>query len=290
MGILGIGAGASGGLDNYLHQLLQEQQQAEVERRNRAQESLATRGQDLSEAQHKLATQQRGDILAETERQHTAGRAALRGIGDVVQPGEATQEIGAGVPSSAYSKIPGLRSASTTGFQTAPDVTSKLTGFGGTPQSGQARTAAEQGSPTTQWAGTGAQREQIARDEREQRKLDILENKQPAEHRPTILTDKGFVYSDTGEPVKSPEGKQLQGKPLAPDRMLVLTPEGYQRREDVTNQITHGQPVEGQLPAMTRQRSISARQVSSHIKDVKDEVDEADRRGLIGPLGGRWAE
>src|SRR5439155_8221736 len=144
----------------------------------RAQEALATRGQDLSEAQHKLATQQRGDILAETERQHTVGRAGLRGIGDVVQPGEMESEIKAGVPSSAYSTIPGLRSASTTGFQTAPDVTSKLTGFGGTPQVSQASKTTEQGPSTREWAGTGAQREKVTADQLAQQKQDLAVQKE----------------------------------------------------------------------------------------------------------------
>lgn len=81
--------------------------------------------------------------------------------------------------------------------------------------------------------------------------------------------------------------KAVLAKPPAPDRVLIQTPEGYVRRSDATATLAGGGTVAGPESAVTKNRRDMADAVGSHFDDVNHLLDEADQKGLLGPLKGR---
>jgi hypothetical protein len=88
--------------------------------------------------------------------------------------------------------------------------------------------------------------------------------------------------------------ERMLNKPQSPSIAIVPTADGIQW-VDRRNPAGGAQPLKGaggeQLqqpdPAAIRTRRDLATSVGSHFQDVHDLLDEADRRGLLGPLKGR---
>lgn len=81
--------------------------------------------------------------------------------------------------------------------------------------------------------------------------------------------------------------KVMENKPAAPDRVLIQTPDGYVRRSDATATLQGGGKVAGPESATTKNRRDMATAVGSHFDDVSSLIDEADSKGLLGPIAGR---
>lgn len=120
MGWQAVGAGANEGLGEMLTRMLQEAaskradtQVAETGRHNLASEAIAGRQQDLMEGYRRDTLQEKKDAGVEKA-------VSMRGIGDPVTEPEMAKETAAGVPSSNYSIIPGMKVRDTTGFQSMP--------------------------------------------------------------------------------------------------------------------------------------------------------------------------
>lgn len=81
--------------------------------------------------------------------------------------------------------------------------------------------------------------------------------------------------------------RNMENKPPAPDRVLVQTGDGYRTRDDVRADLRGGRDVPLAESAQSRNRQDMAERVSSHFDDIQQMLDEADKRGLLGPLAGR---
>lgn len=80
---------------------------------------------------------------------------------------------------------------------------------------------------------------------------------------------------------------ETENKPPAPDRVLIQTPEGYMPRSTARGIIEGGGQVAGPESAQTKNRRDMATAVGSHFEDANQLIDEADKRGLLGPIAGR---
>lgn len=79
--------------------------------------------------------------------------------------------------------------------------------------------------------------------------------------------------------------RAMEGKP--PAIALVNTESGFQTKEDVAKKLKAGETVGGPESAQTKNRRDLADAVGSHFDDVNQLLDEAEKKGLLGPLAGR---
>ncbi len=90
----------------------------------------------------------------------------------------------------------------------------------------------------------------------------------------------------------------IPGKPYhAPQQPIVLnqpgqTPSLVNRGNGVATPIkdASGKPLDPSVPAALQQQRTNATNVLSHVRDVEREADEINKLGLMGPVGGRWAD
>lgn len=76
-------------------------------------------------------------------------------------------------------------------------------------------------------------------------------------------------------------------KPPTPDRVLIQSGDGYVPRSAAAKTLQEGGNVPLADPSQTRNRRDMATAVGSHFDDTNQLIDEADKRGLLGPLKGR---
>lgn len=282
MGILAVGAGAGAGLEDYLARLLAEKQQAEVTRHNMASEDLQGRNLDLSSQYRRDSLQDRRD--AQTDR-----TLAMRGIGDEVTPDQMARETAAGAPSSLYQK-------------TAPTSVLKMSTFQDLPPEQRPTPPASTPEIPAQpssilFKGTGMQRHQAEQDKLAQARIDKPTGGGGYNAEVKTVTFQGKPVDANYDPrtqrytYKGQDITQDVGhyeKPPSPDRVLIQSGENYIPRADATSTIKSGGTVPLPSPAATRQRMNMADKVKSHIPETVDLLEEADKKGLLGPLMGRW--
>lgn len=81
--------------------------------------------------------------------------------------------------------------------------------------------------------------------------------------------------------------KVTENKPPPIDHVLIQTPEGYMPRSAAAATLAAGGRVDVPESATTKNRRDMASAVGSHFDDVSSLIDEADQKGLLGPLKGR---
>lgn len=287
--LLSMGGGAAEGLDTFLERLLRQQAEerasrmaAETGRHNMAEEGIQSRNLDLM-------GRYRQDSLDETKRrdQSTASdrlvdnmRASLeqRPIGGDVSTGEYVNERGLGAPEALYKKDPGYVEPSPTGQVSSDPTTGEPTFSGSTPPD----------KPSTiKFRGTQKQLTDRARVDQTGR----------SSGQQKAYTLDGEVIDATYDPKTQRVMYQGQDvtdrvehyeKPAAPYALQTLNESGDPTVKFVNK--TPGAEFAARPPAPVMTRMYSARGVVSHIDDIIDEIHEADRRGLIGPIAGRWSD
>lgn len=274
--LLSMGAGASEGLDNVLQRMLleaklkadQENQAghlAETSRHNLAEEDLQGRQHQLmsTDTQARIREQQARDEAATQDRKSglLRMRTEMRPIGAMVSPQEKEQEIQGGIPSGLYGQEqpPSMGMSTPTG-EVGPS---------------------EQGSP---WKGTQDQITKAAASGKHGEDKGVVRE-----------TEKGLmrIYADgTSEPVVDGQGSTLKGFHAPVQPIVVNTGTGpslVDRGKGTAKNIIgpDGQPVSAPESAQTKNRRDMADAVGSHFDDVSSLLDEADQKGLLGPMAGR---
>jgi len=287
MSLAGAGAGAAEGLDTFLTRMMQEQQlerlreqQAEAMRHNRATEGISLRGQDLNE-------QLRQDTNDRLTTNATVAHADTRGIGDVVKPEEMARETAAGIPSSRYGVLKGLKAIQTSGG--APLI-------GDTSTAPALKTEQTQGADSIVNQGTEAQ--QLARLKEANDQKPKAGGGYNMEQKTGKLGGKPIDYwADPRDPTKrfTADGTPIPAdakiehyeKPPAPDRVLVQSGDGYIRRADAAEALAKGGEVPLAETSATRTMAEGARMIRPHVTELKDMATALDKRGLFGPVMSR---
>lgn len=238
---------------------------AETSRHNLATEDLLGRQHQLmsTDTQARIREQQARDEAATADRKSglLRMRSEMRPIGAMVSPEEKDQEIQGGIPSGLYGEEqpPSMGMSTPTGE------------VGPTPQ----------GSP---WKGTQDQITKAA-----------MAGKHGDDKGVVHETDKGLmrIYADgTTEPVVDNQGSTLKGFHAPVQPIVVNTGTGpslVDRGKGTAKPILgpDNQPVTAPESAQTKNRRDMADAVGSHFDDVNSLLDEADQKGLLGPLKGR---
>lgn len=274
--LLSMGAGASGGLDDFLNRMLTEQKlkqqgdqiaagQAETSRHNLAEEDVQSRQHQMQsmDAQARIREQQGNAAALDANRK--AGvlrmRAEMRPIGSIVSPEEKDQEVRGGIPSGLYGEEqpPSMGSSTATG-EVGPSA---------------------QGSP---WKGT---QDQITKA--------VTAGKHGDDKGVVHDTEKGLVrvYADgTTEPVVDSQGSVLKGFHQPQQPVVVNTGTGPSLVDRNTGRARNivgqdNQPVSAPASAQERNRSGMAAKVLPHFDDVQSELEDAEKAGALGPIAGR---
>lgn len=256
-----MGAGASEGLDKVLERMLMEEKMkqaaasdtahlAETSRHNLAEEDVQSRQHQLMsmDTQARIRASEASSRATEAGRVRDDGRATAEAIpGNTMVP-ETDPAVGLMQNAGMGSILRGIKAR--------PEVTT------GPMQEGETR--AEVPVDSVLKMRTAAQGEKAVADTRQQSEFDervrhdkALENKPPAPAVSFITTDDGVMRADrrggNATPVNGPDGKPLLPKSSA----------------QVLN------------------RRDMAGSVGSHFQETSDLLDEADKRGLLGPMAGR---
>lgn len=279
--ILSLAGGASDGLETVLERMLRQQQidqqrkqqegaLAETTRHNTAAEGiqrdqLSSVERDRKEREAETARAHRG---AEDARDDTnvTRQIALRPIGSFATPEEHTRETAHGAPSGLYQD-----------YQP--------------PNMGRS-TETEEIGPTPggfKWNGTEDQQIRLKAAEKEtgvnsQQKTVLYKGKPvDADFNPRTnkTTYRGADITNEAEHYEKPPG---------PDRVLIQTDDGYMRRPDAAKKLAGGGDVPLATPATVRQRKNMADRVKEHVPETMTMLEEADKKGLLGPVLGRWSD
>lgn len=273
---LGTGAGAGKGLEDMLARALAEDklheeqaQLAEALRHNQAGEQL---GRDTLRENTNLRTDSNASLDADRrERQAQADKSDtrailnLRPIGSNMDQATMDRELSTGSDPSFYD----VRQDPT--YEQFDDNSS-----GDNPNPGPLS--------TIRFRGTQAG----------------IRNEEQTAKTPAVHTLVKRVMLD-GEPIDadydptkqtySYKGQDITGQREAAEQ-TVGTPSTDKDGNPVVTFTTKraGTSIAGRLPQGIQSRIYTARGVLAHMTDVNDEIDEADRRGLLGPLEGRWSD
>lgn len=79
----------------------------------------------------------------------------------------------------------------------------------------------------------------------------------------------------------------MENKPSSSDNALIRTGDGYMRRKDAAGVLAGGGEVPGPDSAQVTNRRDMATAVGSHFDDAEQLINDADSKGLLGPIGGR---
>lgn len=267
-GWLDYGAGAASGLEALLERKLKEQVAAqhqqsidETVRSNRADEGYRDRALIESSA---LRRQTAGD-LAKTRADQEANRQT-----DNIRARIALRPIDSPVPQDEYDEDRNVGKA--------PDALYSVTAT--SRQAGD-----EDYGPVQDIKYKGTEGQQVAR---------LRANKKPAEPQGTVReTSNGLVRvmpDGTTKPVVDTNGKQARGyhPPPQPISVITVDADGNPVTRVVDKKV--GSEFQRPAPQGIQSRMYTSRGVLSHMGEVKDELDEAERRGLLGPIEGRWAD
>lgn len=281
MGLLAVGAGAGKGLDQYLAQMLAEQHQAEIERSNQADEKLKGRAIDSASADRASARSDREAAQQDAAKNRAAQqentlvdnvRATLpmRQPGAVVDQTQHDFEVKHGADPTLYDQ------------KSVPD---KQAVASGVPES------LAQNDPVSSFLFKGT-RTNTPETSAEVKTVKISDpalakslGKKVGDPIDADYNPKTKTYTHRGVDVTN--GTDHYEKPPAPDRVLVPTDMGFRPRADVTADVKGGKQVNPQEPAQVRNREDMATKVGSHFADTQTLLDEAEQKGLLGPLKGR---
>lgn len=278
--LLALGGGANEGLDNYLNRLMAEERlkqmaaaEAEQSRHNQATESnqrdqLTSIAADRVAKERETAQNHREQADARDDTNVTR-QIQLRpidqpeGARSFASPEEKALETKHGIPDSLYGDYqPPNMGMSTETKEVGPTK-------GGMP-----------------WAGTQDQQQKVRTAAKEAKGTSVVQK--------TANGDLVRIYEDgTTEPVTDKEsGNVLKGftQPQAPT--IIQTDSGFMRAPKSGGAATpvldaNGQPVQPKDPAQVVNRRDMAQAVGSHFADAQSMLDEAEKRGLLGPLAGR---
>jgi hypothetical protein len=254
------GGGAAVGLDHFLQQMLEEEklkrltdatnaQQQETSRHNLATEDLAGRQHTMmaTEADARTREMSREHDLMETARQRDDARV----LGDTIPSGTVLDPTDPAVQmmqSGGQASLLKMQAGRPT-VDTGP-LEPGDTGDARQPGLLKMRSF---GQANTE-AGRKVQADELAR-----------QNARDAE---TVKHDRA-----------------MENKP--PAVALVNTETGFQTKADVAKKLAAGETVGGPEAAQTKNRRDLAEAVGSHFDDVNNLLDEAESKGLLGPLKGR---
>lgn len=275
MNALAAGAGASEGLHEYLAQLLREKQIADEQKRtaesgrhNLAEEGLS--GRTIDENAKYRQAQQEANKIAADRLETTRREAESNRIRDDQRAG--LDDL---IPGASIS-IPTRNSAVKTGAalpeRFKPVVPYADDFMGPVNETGPQR--GEVGSYTLEGQDKKAGAQGVI-----EQKTYVLDGK-PID---------GFLNNRTGK-ILSKTGEDITAKVdhyTAPDRTLIQTGEGYDTRAHATSEINKGGNVPLATPAATRTREDLADRVSTHFDDIQQMLDEANKKGVLGPIAGR---
>lgn len=251
-----MGAGASEGLDSVLQRMLLEaklKQQSDIDSGHLAEttrHNLAA--EDLAGRQHQLQSMDTQARIRESEAAHADTNAAR-----IATEGRAAAEA---IPGGTV--IP--ESDPAVGQMQRAGMGSILRGL-------KSRPAVDVGPLQPEDTGAAVPTDSVIK-----LKTNAQREKDAADSRATAGTDERIRHD-----------KAMENKAPAPDRVLIQTPEGYVRRSDATTTLANGGTVSGPESAQTKNRRDMADAVGSHFDDVNSLLDEADKKGLLGPLKGR---
>lgn len=269
-GALAAGAGAAQGLDEILQRALVEAKmkqladqtntaQAETTRSHMAEEGL--RGRQIDEMAKDRGARERETAAthrdAEASRVRDDGRALAETIpGDtrLLNDDPAVPQLKAGgARLTGFSSLP---STSSVGASTLP---------GDESPEGVTVTSAEKPQPVGVIKGfTSAQSEKVTADKR--------------------------LADDATE--RGRHNRKMEDRPTAPQISILPTDDGFVRVPKAGGAATPvtgvgGSPVMPKSPAQVINRQSMAGDVGSHFEKTLQQLDEADKRGLLGPLKGR---
>lgn len=269
-GALAVGAGAASGLEDVLTRMLAEAKlkqatdattaaQAETNRSHVASEGIdreriaATERERISRDNMMRASQ----ADASASRMRDDGRALAESIpGDtrLLNEDPAVPQLRAG--GAALTGFSSLPSKSTVGASTLP---------GDEGPSGVTVTSDEKPQPVGVIKGfTAAQNEKGIADKR--------------------------ATADAAE--RGRHNRKMEDRPVAPQISILPTDEGFVRVPKAGGAATPvtgtgGAPVMPKAPAQVTNRRDMATAVGSHFDDASHLIDEADQKGLLGPISGR---
>lgn len=289
---LSFGAGAAEGLDVLLNRLMseqkmrqQEQQLEEVRRSNMAREGIARdqlssldRDRQAREAEtagyHKVIGDARTDANVRQE-------TSMRPIGGIVTPEEKALETKHGIPDALYGGWqPGNMGMSTPEGEQGP------TGEGMPWMGTQDQIQRAKAKPRPGGDYNDQPQQFTVRDPEVAKRLGV----KPGEPVDTYVDPRTHLVSDirTGEDIT--KFVSHWEKPPSPDRVLIQTGEGYMRRPDAAAKLGAGENVPLADPATVRTRKNMADTVKEHVPQAMALIEEADQKGLLGPIMGRWSD
>lgn len=278
MSLAGAGAGAAQGLDAYFAQLLQQQQGArgdraldETVRKNKADEDYKLKAlEDNNKTRLSVAGQAAADReAAQKDKEGTNLGKGLDELGDnsIVSPQTRSRALNLqAVPPERFK-----------GY-----VPPSMGKSDPTQPAGQEEVGATPGGFPI--VGSNASKLAMMR----------VEDARAARANAGVVKDTpgGMVRigaDNTANPVVDPNTNQPVHEYHAPhtDNVLIQTGDGYQRRSDASRTLAGGGVVPLATPAQARNRQDMAEQVGGGFADARQELQEAEKRGLLGPLNGR---
>ncbi len=289
--LLAYGAGSGEGLDEALKNEILKERMAEEIRHNQATEADARQ----THADYALSRQ---DANKERVDAQTMAGANARAIGGVVSDPQHTKELGAGVPDDRYqSNVGPANIPSTIGLQTIKPPTTDTTPVDAPHMVNSIPVA---NSPDF-WTNKGGEAQQLA-----QRKQDFVEGK-VGNGAPAVNSEvKTVIYK--GRPVDASyhprEDKYyLKGQDITADVQHYTAPTPFIKVESGADQLLvdprnpgrkarpilgpDGQPIKPKASAQILNREDMAGRVGDHIPETQQQIDEAERKGLLGPISGR---
>src|SRR5262245_5267204 len=272
-GLLDYGAGAASGLENYLNRLMQQEAQRQAQQRideevrsNKAMEQY--RAQNMAEQTAWRHMQQQSlDLQREAQRAKMAADEANQRRDDI-RAGAGLRPIGGMVPYEDYANERKQGMIPEANYERSMKPYDE-----GSEDQGPI--------PQIKWLGTEAQQEARARIAKE------TGGQGPVHDTPGGLVRIG--PNNEATPIMQ-NGKQAQGYHPPPQPITVQTVDAQGNPVTKIVPKTPGAEYAGKLPQNIQSRMYTAKGVMTHMGETLDMIDEADRRGLLGPIEGRWAD
>lgn len=181
----------------------------------------------------------------------------------------------------------------------SPDVTKRITWLG-TPQERAAKQKQDEAAQFIRQLPEGSPERLDAEYQ------DKLGHARPATETPAVadanytLNGKGIVALRNKQGRLTYRGEDVSDKVtpyVAPQQGVTIIqgangPMTYDKGSKTASPITtaDGTTVDRPLPASAQQQKTNATNVLAHIGDVESEAKQIDAMGLMGPVGGRWAD
>lgn len=270
---LSIGAGANDGLEEYLNDMLRQQALSETVRHNQATESLTGRGIDATEGYRAEAQRQNALVHQQMEQDREARQANM--VRDDTRAGLDELMPGAQISKATHDNAIKVGAALPERFTDVKQFPDDF--VGPLPENSPQRGETTGYTINPKEAAKPETSETLRRDT-------INVNGKPEDAMVGEKTGTIHHLLSTGQP--PPPGAKITHYEQ-PDHTLIQSGEGYMPRPAAAAKLAAGEEVPLGTPAQTRTRQDLAQRVGTHFDDVQSLLDEANDKGLLGPLSGR---